>query len=285
MQLTDSSDQLFEILAHNLEEETLNWLSARLETIISEKSARDLYLSYTLLGNKFHPGQPVKFPETASGVHEYLVAHGASLTEISRVYLLSRVLEADSNYFIPKVAQLIQLADTGELKTFLRYLVLLPHAEAFSQVAVEALRTNIAIIFDAISLDNPYPARYFNDQQWNQMYLKAAFMQRDLSRIREIDRRANKDLARIISDYAHERWAASRDVDPLFWRPVAPFVDGVFINDIKRLLASDNTAEQRAGALCCYHSDSEEARGLLDDYPELTATIKNESLSWNNLNE
>lgn len=285
MQLTDSSDQLFGILVHNLDEDNLNWLSARLETIISEKSARDLFLTYTLLGNKLAAGQPVKFPETASGLYEYLLAHGASLTEISRVCLLSRVLEADSGYFIPKVAQLIQLADTGELKTFLRYLVLLPHAEAFSQVAVEALRTNIAIVFDAIALDNPYPALYFNDQQWNQMYLKAAFMQRDLSRIREVDRRANKDLARIISDYAHERWAASRDVDPLFWRPVAAFLDGVIRNDIKRLLASDNITEKRAGALCCYHSDNEEARALLGDYPELTAAIKNESLAWNNLKE
>lgn len=285
MQLTETSHQLFGILAHNLEGETLDWLSARLETIIPAQSARDFFLTYTLLGNKLPAGQPVKFPDMDPGLQAYLQAHGASLPEISRVYLLSRVLEEDSGYFIPKVAQLIQLADTGELKTFLRYLSLLPHAEAFSHVAVEALRTNIAIIFDAIALDNPYPAQHFNDQQWNQMYLKAAFMQRDLGRIRETDRRANKDLARIISDYAHERWAASREVDPMFWRPVAPFIEGVLLNDMKRLLASEKPAEKRAAALCCHFSDNKEAHGLLGEYPELAAAIKDGTLSWNNLNE
>jgi len=263
----------------------LNWLSARLETIIPAQSARDFFLTYTLLGNKVPSGQPVKFPDTDPGLQAYLQAHGASLPEISRVYLLSRVIEGDSGYFIPKVAQLIQLADTGELKTFLRYLPFLPHAEAFSHVAVEALRTNIAIIFDAIAVDNPYPAQHFNDQQWNQMYLKAAFMQRDLGRIRETDRRANKDLARIISDYAHERWAASREVDPMFWRPVAPFIEGVILNDMKRLFASEKLAEKRAAALCCHFSDNKEAHGLLGKYPDLAAAIKDGTLTWNNLNE
>ena len=285
MQLTDTSQQLFGILANNLKEETLHWLSGKLEIIISEQSARDLYLTYTLLGNKIPSGQDVKFPETGTRVQSYLEAHEASLLEISRICLLSRVLEENNIFFNSKVTQLIQLADTGELKTFLRYLILLPDPETFRYVAVEALRTNIAIIFDAIALDNPYPAQYFNDQQWNQMYLKAAFMQRDLSRIPEIDTRANKELARIISDYAHERWAASREVDPLFWRPVTQFIEGVLIDDMKRLLASDNAVENRAGGLCCYHSNRKEAGTLLVGYPDLVDNIKKGSINWNNLKD
>src|SRR5690606_6398077 len=155
-----------------------------------------------------------------------------------------------------------QVADTSELVTFLKYLMLLPNAESFRATAVATLRTNVSTVFDAIALNNPYPSKYFNDQQWNQMYLKAAFMQRDLSKIVDIDKRANADLARIISDYAHERWAASRDIDPYFWRPVPQFLDDRLLSDMERLLNSDNVAEKMVGALCCYLSDNGRAKSL-----------------------
>jgi len=283
MQLTATAQQLSEILAINLEEETTDWLKNRLEALIEKRSARDLYLTYTLLGSRIPPDRSLQLPDPAQGVEAYLATHGASAVEVARLYLLSQVLEADTGYFLPKVAQLIQVADTGELETFLRYLALLPHAEEFRQVAVEALRTNIADIFDAIALDNPYPALYFTEAQWNQMYLKAAFMQRDLGQIREVDRRANKDLARIISDYAHERWAASREVDPMFWRPVARFIEGPLAADMKRLLESGSQAEKRAAALCCSKAGKEPAATLLEPYPELRQAVKNGQIDWNNL--
>ena len=192
-------------------------------------------------------------------------------------------MEENSTYFQPKVATLIQISDTGELETFLKFLVLLPDAEKYKHVAVEALRTNITTIFDAISLKNPYPSMYFNDQQWNQMYLKAAFMQLDLADILDVDKRANKDLARIISDYAHERWAASRDIDPLFWRPVSNFLEENLLKDMERLLKSDNKTENKAGALCCFYSNKNEAKELMKKYPWLHKQIDDEKITWHNL--
>jgi hypothetical protein len=216
-------------------------------------------------------------------VLNYLKSHDANLLQVSRIYLLVCVLEENREYFVPKVANLIQLADTGELETFLKFLILLPHAGEFKNVAVEALRTNIATIFDAISLNNPYPAEHFNDQQWNQMYLKAAFMQRNLADIIGVDQRANEDLTRIISDYAHERWAASRDIDPLFWRPVSNFIKGALLGDMQRLFESDNGIENRAAALCCFYSDQPGAGALLEKYPELRQQVSTETISWNTL--
>jgi hypothetical protein len=117
------------------------------------------------------------------------------------------------------------------------------------------------------------------------MYLKAAFMQRDLSRIQDVDRRANTDLARIISDYAHERWAASRDVDPVFWRPVSNFIEGNLVNDIQRLIHSDNPQENRAAALCCVQSENEVAKKLLQSHPELAEQANKGNFTWYNLKE
>ena len=283
MQHLDTCKELSKILGDSLSEETHAWIEDKLDRIIESKSARELYLCYSLIAGKIHPETK---PETRGVNHElaeYLVAQEADLLQIARIYLLIRVLESDKEYFSAKVANLIQVADTGELVTFLKFLILLPDAGDFNQVGVEALRTNIGIIFDAIALNNPYPSKYFNDQQWNQMYLKAAFMERNLGEIIDVEKRANSDLARIISDYAHERWAASRNIDPLFWRPVAQFLEGVLLQDMDHLFRSKDKTENLAAALCCYSATQPEAKDLLNNYPDLKEMVTHGEITWENL--
>ncbi|MDT7827304.1 EboA domain-containing protein [Pricia sp. S334] len=280
------TNELKSLLDATIDSDTAAWLQQKLAEIIDSESTKDLYLTYSLLGNKLRSAGSLNYKTIDNAaLKEYLTRHSADALQVARIYLLSRVLEANGDYFRPKVANLIQVADTGELETFLKFLTLLPHPENYKQTAVEALRTNIATIFDAISAYNPYPGKYFNDRQWNQMYLKAAFMQQDLSRILDVDKRANADLARIISDYAHERWAASRDVDPQFWRPVAEYLDEGLLKDMERLLQSENPAENKAGALCCFRSNKKEAKELLDTHPELKNAVADGEITWADLND
>jgi len=283
MKLTHIDQELQLLLKNNLYEAVLSWLQGKIDTIIETESAKDLYLTYSLLASKVEGQKKLVIDVQNEILADYLKAQQAGVLEIARIYLLSSVLSKNGRFFRPKVANLIQVADSGELVTLLKYLILLPDAENYKHVAVEALRTNIATVFEAISMKNPYPEQFFNDQQWNQMYLKAAFMQLDLSNILGVDKRANKDLTRIISDYAHERWAASRDIDPLFWRPVSGFLDDNLLLDMERLLKSDNTLENKAGALCCYHSNKTEARELLKKYTELFEKVTNKKVTWDTL--
>ena len=265
--------------------ENVGWLDGKIEKLAGDKSAKDLFMTYSLLNAKFDAVKPISFKQIDSESTRYFSAHKANILQIARIYLLSEVLGHDEKYYTPKVANIIQVADTSELETFLKYLILLPNPEAYKQTAVEALRTNIATIFDAISLNNPYPAKYFNDQQWNQMFLKAAFMERDLSQIESVDERANADLTRIISDYAHERWAAGRKIDPLFWRPVSKFLNEELLNDMKTLLNSDDVLENNSGALCCYHSENDKALALLNSKPELKHKIADGQITWNTIKQ
>lgn len=263
--------------------ESLAWLKGEIVKMAESKSSKDLFMTYSLLNVKFNSLTPIPFEKIVDESFIYFKAHKANLLHVARIFLLSEILGQDEEFYTSKVANIIQVADTGELETFLKYLVLLPNPEAYKQTAVEALRTNIAIIFDAISLNNPYPAKYFNDQQWNQMYLKAAFMERDLSKIESVDERANEDLSRIISDYAHERWAASRKIDPMFWRPVSKFLNEGRLKDMDRLLSSENTIENKAGALCCYNSNNDKAMALLNNYPELKHKVADGQINWNSI--
>ncbi|WP_116769805.1 EboA domain-containing protein [Maribacter litoralis] len=265
--------------------ENVAWLKGKIESLKENKSSKDLFMTYSLLNAKFDASNAISFDTLDTDSSRYFNEHGANMLQVSRIYLLAEVLRQDVEFYTPKVANIIQVADTGELETFLKYLVLLPNPEAYKQTAVEALRTNIATIFDAIAMNNPYPAKYFNDQQWNQMFLKAAFMERDLSQIETIDERANEDLTRIISDYAHERWAAGRKIDPLFWRPVSKFLNEQLLDDMKTLLNSDDEVENKAGALCCYNSENEKALALLNGKPELKHKIADEQITWNTIKQ
>lgn len=277
-----SKEYLSDILKLNLEKTEFEWLMDAIAQVVDAKSRKDLYMTYSLSTSKIKDMPIHVFGEKDFQWRSYLEQQNASTLEMSRILILLSVLESDE-VFLKPVQQLIQISDKTELETFLKYLVLLPKPEHFKFAAVEALRTNIATVFNAISQHNPYPARHFTNAEWNQMYLKAAFMQQDLKKIPDVDKMANKDLTRIISDYAHERWAASRDIDPMFWRPVSPFVEGALIEDIERLFQSENEREQKAATLVCFHSDTEAGKKLLKTYNTHLEKAEKGELTWKNL--
>ncbi|MFM1878494.1 MAG: hypothetical protein RLZZ241_1360 [Bacteroidota bacterium] len=278
------SEKLVFLLKEQKQTEPQEWLLKQLCAAVESTSAKDFFMTYTLSGRKFNP-VPVFFPlETLQAAPEFeqFKAHSTTIDQLARIYILAYALEQNPEFFIPKIATLIQVADTGELITFLRYLWALPHANAFTAIAVDALRTNISDVFDAIALNNPFPENQFNEGQWNQMYLKAAFLQRNLLQIQGVAHRANANLARIISDYAHERWAASRTIDPQIWQPVGRFIDDVILGDMKRLLNSSNLSEQRAGFLCCSVSTDSRAKTLIERHP-LKKVFEQQPFNWQNL--
>ncbi len=277
-----SKEYLSDILKLNLEKIEFEWLMDAIAQVVDAKSRKDLYMTYSLFTSKIKDMPIHVFGEKDFQWRSYLEQQNASTLEMSRILLLLSVLESDE-VFLKPVQQLIQISDKTELETFLKYLVLLPKSEHFKFAAVEALRTNIATVFNAISQHNPYPARYFTNAEWNQMYLKAAFMQQDLKKIPDVDNMANKDLTRIVSDYAHERWAASRDIDPMFWRPVSPFLEGALIEDMERLFQSENEREQKAATLVCFHSDTEAGKKLLKTHNTHLEQVEKGELTWKNL--
>lgn len=286
MMLLENVDQnLHDIVLGHVTSESKDWLHEKIDLIVMNQSAKDLYLTYSLIPSKIGLVQPLALSNGNSILSNYLVEQNADIYQIARIYLLQKVLKEDEEFFTSKVSQLIEVADSSELETFLKFLIVLPNPEHFKNTAVEALRTNISTVFNAIAHQNPYPSQFFDEQQWNQMFLKTAFMQGDLSAILDIDKRANKELARIISDYAHERWAAGRDIDPDFWRPVSKFIEEELILDMARLLESKNIFENRAGALCCYYSENQDAKNLLKEHQELIHQIENAALSWETIKE
>jgi hypothetical protein len=79
-------------------------------------------------------------------------------------------------------------------------------------VGVEAVRNHATPVLEAIACDNPYPARYFSDEAFNQLVLKCLFSDVSLRRLQGLGRRVTPELRRMVEAYVNERRAAGRSV-------------------------------------------------------------------------
>ncbi|MBW4677911.1 MAG: EboA family metabolite traffic protein [Desmonostoc geniculatum HA4340-LM1] len=211
-----------------------------------------------------------------------------SVDQAGRTLLLLALPHDDAETYVrvsfgeasPTLDKVFSSADMGELVALYQSLPLLPHPELHRQRAAEGIRSNMSNVFEAIALRNPYPADYLDNAAWNQMVLKAVFVGSPLHLIWGLDRRANPELAKMLTDYAHERWAAKRSVIPELWRPVGKFADSAIIADLEKVLANGDITEQQAAALACAESALPQAQALLSHYPDLQSSIEQGNLTW-----
>jgi hypothetical protein len=102
--------------------------------------------------------------------------------------------------------------DYREQAAVLHALMLLPDPGRFIAMAVDACRTNVRHVFEAIACENRYPAACFPEENFNQLVLKAFFIGVAVARISGLEQRKTAELRRMAQDYASERRAAGRAV-------------------------------------------------------------------------
>ena len=209
-----------------------------------------------------------------------------SVDQLGRTLIVLALPAEDAGAYQETLDLLFSAADVGEGVALQQSLPLLPHPERHLERAREGTRSNMTSVFEAVALRNPYPAERFGENAWNQVVLKAVFVGSALHEIHGLDERANARLARILRDYAHERWAAGRSVTPELWRPVGPFATGAALDDLKRVLRQPgDPAQQEAGALALADSPDPKAEALLDEHPALKARIAEGRLTWEALSQ
>ena len=224
---------LHRILEKHLAGQAAEWLDGKLQTLTADPRDRDFFLAYGACAR--HCGKdplPLDEADLSALTVEYpnFGATAWPADELARVLLLT-ALPTDRNLAL--IDRLAGSADVRETIALYKGLYFLANAAAFVPRLREGLRTNIVSVFDAIALDNPYPARYLSEDAWNHMVLKAMFMDRPMYRIYRIEDRKNPKLADIFLDYAEERRSAHRSISPELWR----FVDGFLSDRARALLA------------------------------------------------
>jgi len=129
------------------------------------------------------------------------------------VLLLSRAeTSLDREDFVNDATACYEEGDAAEQQSWLRTVGVLPEPRRFLPTVIDACRSSVQPIFEAVACENPYPAQFFPERNFNQMILKALFNGVSLGRVVGLADRLNPELSRMATDYEAERRAAGRSI-------------------------------------------------------------------------
>lgn len=206
-----------------------------------------------------------------------------TVDQLGRTLMVLSLADQDQKGFLDVLDKTFVSSDMGEAVALYQSISLLPYPGKLQDRAAEGIRSNITSVFNAVALDNPYPAEFMSEDAFNQIVLKALFVGSPLYRIKGIDDRTNETLAQMLSDYAHERWAAGRSVSPELWRPVGPFAKNGLIDDLKKVLDNPDKINRQAAILALSASSSEKAQKLLKEHSDLKRNTEQVGVSWDDI--
>ena len=186
------------------------------------------------------------------------------LDELARGILMLKIAHRPPEEYFETVLECYQQGDSREQQSWLRGLNLLPDRGRFRDAAIDACRTNIVPLLEAIACENPYPAAHFPDLNFNQMVLKSLFNAIRMDRILGLESRFNAELSRMADDYASEREAAGRDVPPDLWWVVAPRIPRERIGRIYPYLREGNSRHRYWAARSLGYARDEQSRVELE---------------------
>lgn len=293
--MTVPLDLLHLWLTRQLAEPARAWFEQQMSTLSGDTpdaGDRELYLALGLAPRKLGKDDLALQPadlEQAAAARPGWDPSGLSVDQAARIAILLKA-GGEGEAFRDRFVQLCRTADMAEQVAFYRGLPLYPNPELLTHQAGEAARTNMRSVFEALAHKNPYPFEQFDDNRWNHMVLKALFIGSQLHPIQGLGQRANAELARILRDYAHERWAAGRDVTPELWRSVGDAPSGDLgleadgtLDDLKRALNGKDQVERQGAALALAGRSEPEAKALLQTAPDLAQAIDEGRISWDSL--
>jgi hypothetical protein len=270
------------LLSERAEGDSLEWLKNQLDKIREHETPAKFYLAFSQASRYFKKENLNISPEEREKANLIITGFDPSRWDLLQTARTILVLSysPDKEVWLKSLHQLFETSEVHELQALYAALPLMPYQEELLERAIDGCRTNMSLVFDAIALDNPFPPTCFPETNWNQLVLKAIFMQRPIYRIQKLDERRNKALAQIASDFAHERWAAGRSVMPELWRLMVPFMDEKLLEDLRRVVYSEDPMEAEAGVLAIYQCDYTPGKELLQAFPELVSAIEYGEITW-----
>ena len=284
--MSDNPSELIQgWLNRQLPEPAEQWLGAQLAKLAEEPTERGLQIALGMTPRRLGKDDLALSQDDLAAAETARPGwdpRGWSVDEAARILILVAA-GGRGPAFAKRFTDLCQTADAGEAIALYRGLPLYPDAELLEDQAAEGVRSNMRGTFEAVAHRNPYPRERFDENRWNQMVVKALFIGSTMQPIQGLDERANPTLAKILCDYAHERWAAGRPIAPELWRCVGPFARGAALEDLKRAAETSDVTSRKAAALALAASPAPEAKASLAALGELASAVESGGLSWESL--
>lgn len=211
----EPGDPLQAVLGAHAGAIALDWLREQLPRAGADFDRVGFFAAFAGAQRRFGQARPALTAAERNQLHGAGLVEPASFSvaDLARAELLLCACAAlPESAHVPLLTEGLQKGDSAERAAILRALPLLPGPVRFCELAIDACRTNVVDVFAAIACDNPFPARHFPDPNFNQLVMKALFLELPLARVYGWRDRSNPELVRMASDYEAERRAAGRPV-------------------------------------------------------------------------
>lgn len=277
---TNTQQLLLDIIKSNVNTECQNWLEN-----MARSSGENLAVSQAFVMAPRKTGKSLLqlSEEEKALLEEAGISYVSNWTidRLSRVWLLSILNSDNQDLYYSTIDKLFLSAEMNEAVALYSALPFLAHPKIWVKRCAEGIRSNIGSVLEAIMENNPYPAQNLDEAAWNQLVLKAFFTEKNINLIVGLDQRANLELALTLTDYARERWAAGRKVNPQLWRLVGRLINDKIFEALKIDLQNYDQTEQRAIALAVSESNHQQAKDYINTFPELKSALAGANLNWN----
>ena len=226
------------------------WLGEQLGKLGGEVRDRDLYLALGLVPSKLGKADldlSAADLEAAAQARAGWDPRGWSIDQAARILILLHA-GGTGAVFAQRFTQLCRTADVAEAIAFYRGLPLYPDPSG-SRPRRRRARAPTCGRCSKRSRTAPLSQGAVRREPLESHGAEGAVRRQHTAPDPGLDERANPTLARMLCDYAHERWAAGRPVSPELWRCVGPHADAEALGDLQRVLATGGAIERKAAAL------------------------------------
>ena len=247
------------------------WLSAQVENLAADPTPGAVARVFTSVPRQLKSGDAsptVSLDEVFEGPNGLpLMVSDWSVARLARVWVLMAIPKADETDYVQLIGRLFKYGDMEELVALYSALPVYHYPEAWELRCTEGIRSNIGPVRHAVMVNNPYPAGFLGEEAWNQLVLKAFFTDEDIPGIIGLKQRNNHRLAQALTDYAYERYAAQREINPMLWILVGPFTDERAFDLMVRIIESSlSQLDQQAIAYAFKHSHYDRAQLYLKEH-------------------
>jgi hypothetical protein len=260
---------LFDWLSRRLSKHQTETLQSQLQQAVAGPAA--LFLAFGTAPRKYGKGDLHPTAEELAQAGEVRPGWNPaqwSIDQAVRTLLVCSLNEKPEAELVATLDKLFAAASVEELVALYQAMGLWSYPKAHAWRAGEGIRSSMTSVFVAVAHRNPFPAEQLEETAWNQMIVKCLFVGVPLHPVVGINRRSNPKLMKMLVDYAHERWAAKRSVNPELWRCVGPHADARAIADLQKVLETGTDRERRAAALALKSSPDPKAVALAAALPE-----------------
>lgn len=279
-----NAQQVAENIARILESqqaEAFARLQSELQSLSAEFSRKTFFYLFAISPRWFKHEEAQINPELEK-LDVYGAMSGWLYPQFARLYILIMVeRELEHKEFSDAVNQLFDTAEVNELILLVQSLQFIPSSQRFVARAREAARTNIASVFSALAHRSDYAFHYFDDEGWNQLILKAAFLAEPIWSIYGLRERNNPKLVVMLLNYVDERQAASRIVPWDLWAcPAWSASNENELNYLQNQFSKLDLQSRGAILLALRENDSAAAQEKAKELAAGAHDLDLENLSW-----